>query len=175
MIVLGVFIVLVNSEDVSLTLGSGEVEAIMSSLVLGLSIILATHLLKKYDLAPFSGLELLISGLMIIVLGVLLGWISWPNTQGWLILVVLGVFPAVGLLTYNAGLPKIGASLTSVLFALNGIMTVGVQVLVLVAAPDANVKLPQNVALALLGGAVAFAGVYLVNRRAAADRPAVHM
>ena len=175
MIVLGVFIVLANSEDVSLTMGLGEVEAILSSFFLGLSIIFATHLLKKHDLTPFSGLELLISGLMIIVLGVSLGLIGWPNADGWLILVVLGVFPAVGLLTYNAGLPKIGASLTSVLFALNGIMTVGVQVLVLIAAPDANVKLPESMILALFGGAIAFAGVYLVNRRAAAQRPAVHM
>lgn len=175
MIVLGVFIVLANVEDVGLTMGLGEVEAILSSFFLALSIIFATHLLKTHALTPFSGLELLISGLMVFVLGISLGWIGWPNANGWLILVALGAFPAIGLLTYNAGLPKIGASLTSVLFALNGIMTVGVQVLVLVAAPDANVRLPQNVALALLGGLIAFSGVYLVNRRATADRPAVHM
>jgi drug/metabolite transporter (DMT)-like permease len=75
------------------------------------------------------------------------------------------LFPAVGLLTYNAPLPKIGASLTSVLFALNGIMTVGVQLLVLSVVPDADIMLPKNVVLAVLGGAIAFAGVYLLNKR----------
>ena len=174
MIVLGVMIVLVDAEDATLTLSIGEIEAIVSSFFLGMSIILATYLLKKHDLTPFSGLELLISGIMIIVVATVLGWIHWPNVQGMVILVVLGVFPAVGLLTYNAGLPKIGASLTSVLFALNGIMTVGVQGLVLLVEHDANVKLPDNVALALLGGAIAFIGVYLVNRRAAPEGPAVH-
>jgi hypothetical protein len=75
----------------------------------------------------------------------------------------MGAMPAVGLWTYNAGLPKIGASLTSVLFALSGVMTVGVQLLVLGVFPDADIQLPQSIALAVLGGAVAFAGVYLLN------------
>jgi len=77
---------------------------------------------------------------------------------------LLGLFPAMGLLTYNAGLPKIGASLTSVLFALNGIMTVGVQLLVLGVFPGANITLPQSVALAVSGGVVAFIGVYLLEK-----------
>lgn len=164
MIIVGVFLVLANADTLSFTFGLGETEAISSSLLLAVSIIMITVLLKSYDLTAISGLELLISGSMLIVFGSLLGLIVWPDNGGWLILVALGAFPAVGLLTYNAGLPKIGASLTSVLFALNGILTVGVQLLILLFFPHADIKLPQVLALAVVGGVIAFAGVYLLNR-----------
>ncbi len=164
MIVLGVFLVLADAETVSLEIGFGELEAIMCSLALGASVILTTALLKKYDLTPFSGVELLLSGVMLLVAGVALGIVDWPDLTGWIVLTLIGLFPAAGLLTYNAGLPKIGASLASVLFALAGIMTVGVQLLALFVFPEAEIMLPKSVALALLGGAVAFGGVYVLER-----------
>ncbi len=164
MIIIGVFLVLANADTLSFTLGLGEMEAISSSLLLAVSIIIITVLLKSYNLTAISGLELLISGLFLIIFGSVLGLIKWPDANGFLLLVALGAFPAVGLLTYNAGLPKIGASLTSVLFALNGIMTVGVQLLVLLVFPDADIKLPQVLALAVAGGVIAFAGVYFLNK-----------
>ena len=165
LVVVGVFVVLVNIESVGLAIGVGEVEAIVSSLMLGCSVVMATSLLKTHDLTPLSGVELLLSGILVVVIGAAAGMIVLPEPSAWMILVLLGLFPAVGLLTYNAPLPKIGASLTSVLFALNGIMTVGVQLLVLSVVPDADIMLPENVVLAVLGGAIAFAGVYLLNKR----------
>lgn len=172
MIVVGVFLVLADVDTISLDMGLGEVEAILSSFVLGTSVVLTTVLLRRYRLTPFSGLELLLSGLMLLAVGVASGLVTWPDMYGWLILVLIGLFPAAGLLTYNAGLPKIGASMTSVLFALTGIMTVGVQLLVLLVFPDAEIMLPRTVVLAVLGGIVAFAGVYILEsnpRRLQAD------
>ncbi len=165
LIIVGVFLVLVNPDVMELTIGFGEVEAILSSLCLGISVVMTTALLKDHALTPLSGWELLLGGGMVLVFGLAAGDIVWPDSQGWLLLLVLGAFPAFGLLTYNAGLPKIGASLTSVLFAFTGIMTVGVQLVILWFFPDASIMLPQSVALAVLGGAVAFAGVYMLNRR----------
>lgn|GEM_PF-964202 len=164
MVIIGVFLVLANADTLSLTLGLGEIEAISSSLLLAFSIVIITWLLKDYNLTAISGFELLISGSLLLIFGSVFGLITWPDSDGLLLLVALGAFPAVGLLTYNAGLPKIGASLTSVLFALNGIMTVGVQLIVLLLFPHADIKLPQTLALAVIGGVVAFAGVYLLNR-----------
>ncbi len=172
MIVVGVFLVLADVDTISLDMGLGEVEAILSSFVLGTSVVLTTVLLRRYRLTPFSGLELLLSGFMLLAVGVASGLVTWPDMYGWLILVLIGLFPAAGLLTYNAGLPKIGASMTSVLFALTGIMTVGVQLLVLLVFPDAEIMLPRTVVLAVLGGIVAFAGVYILEsnpRRLQAD------
>lgn len=165
MIVVGVFLVLMRRGEMSLSVGFGEVEAIASSFFLGCSVVLTTSLLKKHDLTPFSGLELVLSGVIILASGVLIGVVETPGGQGWLVLVLIGLFPAAGLLTYNAGLPKIGASLTSVLFALNGVMTVGAQLLVLLFFPDADFLPPENLLLAILGGTVAFAGVYLLNKK----------
>lgn len=165
MIVVGVFLVLADAEALSLDIGFGEAEAIMSSLALGASVVLTTALLRRYEkLMPFSGFELLLSGVMLFVVCVASGLVEWPDVTGWVILVLIGLFPAAGLLTYNAGLPKIGASLTSVLFALTGIMTVGVQLLVLFLYPDAEIMLPKSVPIAILGGAIAFAGVYILKR-----------
>lgn len=165
MIIVGVFVVLTDIESASLTLGLGEIEAIVSSLFLGTAVVVTTALLKTHDLTPLSGVELLISGMIVMAFGIATGLVVFPKLSAWLILIPLGLFPAVGLLTYNAPLPKIGASLTSVLFALNGIFTVGVQLLILLIVPEADLKLPQNVLLAVFGGVIAFVGVYLLNRR----------
>ncbi len=172
MIVIGVFLVLAETETVSFDIGLGEAEAILSSLALGASVVLTTFLLKRYEqLMPFSGFELCLSGVMVLAAGILLGLVELPDAAGLGLLVLIGLFPALGLLTYNAGLPKIGASLTSVLFALTGVMTVGVQLLVLFVFPDADILLPKSVPIAILGGAVAFAGVYILknNPRRARD------
>lgn len=163
MIVVGVFLVLMNADTMSLALGFGEIEAIISSFLLGCSVVLTASMLKAYDLAPLSGVELFLSGTIVLAFGVSFSDITWPGISGLLLLLLLGLFPAVGLLSYNAGLPKIGASLTSVLFALNGILTVGVQLLVLAVFPEADFMPPENLALAMIGGVIAFVGVYLLN------------
>jgi len=163
LVVLGVFVVLANENDVSLSVGTGETEAIVSSLLLGTSVIIATYLLYTNDLTVLSGLQLFYSGLIIFAVSAALGIVKLPDVGGWLLLLAMGAMPAIGLWTYNAGLPKIGASLTSVLFALSGVITVGVQLLVLGIFPDADIQLPESIGLAVLGGVVAFAGVYLLN------------
>lgn len=163
LILAGVFLVLFNSDTVSLTIGLGEAEAIVSSLMLAASVVMTAVLLRSHKLVPVSGLELLLSGSILLAIGLPLGLISFPGLEEALVLVGLGCFPAVGIVTYYAGLPKIGASLTSVLFALTGIMTVGVQLMVLFIVPGAAMILPGSLPLTLLGGLVAFVGVYLLN------------
>lgn len=165
MVVVGVFIVLMNVNELTLSVGLGEAEAIVSSLFLGISVVISTALLREFDVTPLSGVELVLSGTFVISFGVATGRVELPDVSGWGILLLLGVFPALGLWTYNAGLPRIGASLVSVLFALNGIITVGVQAAILIVDPNAEIMLPSNVALALLGGAVAFSGVYLIHKK----------
>lgn len=163
LVLLGVFLVLVNTDSLTLELGIGEVEAIVSSFCLAVSVVMIALLLRTHALSAVSGIALLSSGALLLFVGISFGLIQWPSLEGFAVLLGLGCFPAVGLLTYNAGLPKIGASLTSVLFALTGVMTVGVQVLVLAAVPGSDMILPGSVPLAILGGLVAFTGVYLLN------------
>lgn len=167
LVLTGVFIVLFNTDTISLSVGFGEVEAILSSSLLAMSVVMTAVLLKSHRLVPVSGLELLISGGLLFVVGVPFGLVAVPGVGELLVVISIGCFPAVGIVTYYAGLPKIGASLTSVLFALVGVMTVGVQLLVLVVVPESDMILPGNVGLAVIGGVVAFLGVYLLNSEGA--------
>ena len=166
LVVLGVFVVLANGEDLGLSLGIGEAEAIISSVFLAISVVIVTKLLRTHELTPLSGIELLVSGLLTMLVASSLGLVgTWPTSRGWGILLAIGILPAIGLLTYNAGLPKIGASMTGVLYALSGIITVGVQLVVLFFIPDADLQLPDSLFLAVTGSMIAFVGVYLLNRQ----------
>jgi len=163
LVIVGVFVVLVNAKDVSLSIGTGEVEAIFSSFLLGIAVVVVAYLLYTCDLTALSGFQLLYSGLLVLAFSAAFGILSWPDIGGWALLIAMGAMPAIGLWTYNAGLPKIGASLTSVLFALTGVMTVAVQLIVFSIFRDADIQLPKSIGLALLGGAIAFIGVYCLN------------
>jgi drug/metabolite transporter (DMT)-like permease len=161
----GVFVVLSNVNTLGLSIGPGEIEAIFSSIFFAGSVVITTYLLWSHNLTALSGFQLLYTGSLLSVGALAIGITEIPDLTGFVILLLIGIFPAAGLWMYNAGLPKIGASLTSVLFALSGVMTVGIQLIILGIFPKADMILPQNVPLALTGGLVAFAGVYLLNMR----------
>ncbi len=165
LVLAGVFVVLSNVESLSLSIGPGELEAIASSVFFAGSVVITTYLLWTHNLTAVSGIQLLYTGAILSIGALAIGISEPPDLTGFVILLLIGIFPAFGLWMYNSGLPKIGASLTSVLFSLSGVMTVGVQVVVLIIVPDADIRLPQNVPLALTGGLVAFVGVYLLNMK----------
>jgi drug/metabolite transporter (DMT)-like permease len=164
LILLGVFVVLVNKDTLSLTLGLGEIEAIISSLFFAGSVVMITRVLRNYAVFPISAMELVFSSLILLAIGLILFPVTWPDAVGWLVLIGLGVFPAINILTYYAGLQAIGASLTSVLFSLSGIFTVVAQISILVFVA-VDIQLPENLPLAMVGGIIAVLGVYLLNVR----------
>jgi drug/metabolite transporter (DMT)-like permease len=165
LVLAGVFVVLSNVESLSLSIGLGEIEAISSSFFFAGSVVITTYLLWSHDLTALSGFQLLYTGIILSIGAIAMGVSGPTDLTNLVILLLIGIFPAIGLWLYNSGLPKIGASLTSVLFSLSGIMTVGVQIVIWVIFPDPEIILPQSVPLALAGGLVAFAGVYLLNIR----------
>jgi len=164
LVLFGVFLVLVRPEELSPYVGIGELEAILSSFFLASSAVMTAKLLKTYKVVPVSALELIISGFIILAIGFAMGASLEIDPIGWLILISLGVFPAIGILTYFHGLQGIGASITSILFALNGIMTLVVQLIIVAIFPD-SLTVPKNLLLAFIGGMVAFIGVYLLNKK----------
>lgn len=164
LILLGVFLVLVNKDSLTLTMGVGEMEAIVSSFFLGSSAVMIARVLRDYAVLPISGLELVFSGLILLAIGVLIFPIAWPDAAGWLVMAGLGIFPAISILTYYAGLQAIGASLTSVLFSMSGILTVIAQASILLFV-EIDIQMPENLFLALIGGLIAVIGVYLLNMR----------
>ncbi|HUW42603.1 MAG TPA: DMT family transporter [Thermoplasmata archaeon] len=173
LILMGVFFVLVNRDILSLTLGTGEIEAIAGSFFLASSVVMVTKMLREYDIIPVLGMELLLSGIMLLIIGLIAFPIVWPDAVGWIILIALGIFPPLSITTYFAGTKGIGASLTSVLFSLNGILTIVAQLSVLIFIHDANVKFPENMVLAIVGGVIAFFGVYLIEENPTKHGPKV--
>jgi drug/metabolite transporter (DMT)-like permease len=163
LVLIGVFMVLANVESLSLTFGLGELEAVVSSLLLAASVVFTTTLLRSHRLTPISCIELILSGAILVIVSIASGATAGLNAEKLLILAALGLLPAMGILTYNAGLPKIGASLTSVLFALVGIITIGIQLVVLATIPGSEMILPESLPMAIGGGFIAFVGVYLLN------------
>lgn len=175
LILSGVFLVLVDIKTVTFSIGLGEIQTVSAAFLIAVSAVVATMLLKSHDLGSLSGAELFLSGVILILLGTTFGLVTQPDVDGFLMLLILGILPSMGILTFNAALRKIGASLTSVLFALTGVMTIAVQLLVLLVFPDAAIILPRNIALALLGGAIALAGLCLLNRNPSPfDKPCRH-
>lgn len=174
LVLIGVFLVLVNKDALSLTVGRGEIEAIASSFLLGTSVIMVAKMLRNHPVIPFSGLELLLSGIILLVLAVMITPLDWPTATGWVLLIALGIFPALAISAYYAGLQGIGASITSVLFALSGMLTVVAQLSVVLFVPDV-LRFPENIALALFGGVIAFIGVYLIERNPSEDKTRIEL
>ena len=171
LVLTGVFVVLSNVENLSLSIGLGELEAMTSSFFFAGSVVITTYLLWSHDLTALSGFQLLYTGAVLSIGALVLGVSAPHDLVALAILLAIGIFPALGLWMYNSGLPKIGASLTSVLFSLSGIMTVGVQIVIIVIFPEADMILPRDVPLALTGGLVAFIGVYLLNMKPNRNAP----
>jgi drug/metabolite transporter (DMT)-like permease len=170
LVLMGVFLVLVNKDVLSLSVGRGEIEAIVSSFFLGTSVIMVAKMLRNHPVIPFSGLELLISGIILLIVAVIIAPIEWPDATGWFLLIVLGIFPALAISAYYAGLQGIGASITSVLFALTGMLTVVAQLTLVFFVPPDTLQFPENITLALLGGMIAFIGVYLIERNPSEEK-----
>jgi drug/metabolite transporter (DMT)-like permease len=169
LIIIGVLLVLIEKESFTLSLGQGEMEAIVSSFFLGTSAVMIARMLRDYDVLPVSAIELVFSGILLLAIGVAMYPIVWPDAAGWLVMVALGIFPALCITTYYAGLKGIGASITSVLFSLSGILTVVAQISILLFMP-LDIQLPKNLILALIGGAIAVVGVYILNMRPGAKK-----
>lgn len=174
LILMGVFLVLVNRDTLALTLGRGEIEAIVSSFFLGSSVIMVAKMLRNHPVIPFSGLELLLSGVILLIVAVIITPVVWPDAAGWILLITLGIFPAFAISTYYAGLQGIGASITSVLFALSGMLTIVAQLSLVIFVPNV-LKFPENIVLALIGGVIAFIGIYLIERNPSEEKTRIEI
>jgi drug/metabolite transporter (DMT)-like permease len=146
--------------------GIGEIESIIASLATGVQTILIVKLLFRYSVVEVTAFSLIISGLML-----QLQWVfnfhQLINIQPvtWIYLLLTPIIPMLLFLSQFVSFIKVGASLTSVITSSSIILTVVLQlILVKFAIP---VAVPQNIAMALIGGLISIAGIYIMftNRR----------
>lgn len=156
----GFFATVFSAKSLELLLTWGDLEAIISAIVLAIGIIIITKLTKKYSALQVTGASLFVSG---IVLGVIL-WITAPVIApiDWTYLLAFSLLPLLASYTYVVGLARIGASMTSTIGSFYILITVLFQLVLLTFGVE--VLLPSNIPLAVLGGALGIFGVYLIHR-----------
>jgi len=144
----------------SIPLTLGDFEAILSAFTFAAGVILMTKLVQRHSSIEVSGASLLISGLILTTI-LILRTPSLPTSVDWIFLVLFSLFPLFAALLYVVGLSRIGASLTSTIASSNILFTLLFQLLFRGFGIRTNV--PENILLAVIGGALGVFGIYLIH------------
>jgi drug/metabolite transporter (DMT)-like permease len=140
----------------------GDLEAILSAFAFAGGIIVMTKLVKRHPTIEVTGASLLISGLILATILIISTYqISIPTVREWIYLISFSLLPLSAALLYVVGLDRIGASLTSTIASSNILFTLFLQLLFKELGVKSN--LPDNILLALIGGALGLFGIYLIH------------
>jgi drug/metabolite transporter (DMT)-like permease len=140
----------------------GDFEAMVSAVTFAAGVIIMTRLVEKHTPFEVSGASLLISGLILVAILVLLKTqVSTPSFPRLIYLITFSLFPLFAALLYATGLNRIGASLTSTIASSNILLTIFLQLVLKGFGIKAN--LPENIRLAIPGGAMGLVGIYLIH------------
>lgn len=140
----------------------GDFEAILSAFAFAGGVIAMTRLVKRHTSIEVTGASLLISGLILATILILsTSETSIPTIPEWIYLISFSLLPLAAALLYVVGLDRIGASLTSTIASSNILFTLFLQLLF----KGLGVKsiLPENILLAVIGGALGLFGIYLIH------------
>lgn len=140
----------------------GDFEAILSAFAFSGGVIIMTRLVERHTSVEVSGASLLISGLILLTNFILSGsHTSIPSIQEWIYLITFSLLPLGAAFLYVVGLNRIRASLTSTIASSNILFTLFLQLLFKGLGVKSN--LPENILLAVMGGALGVFGIYLIH------------
>jgi drug/metabolite transporter (DMT)-like permease len=140
----------------------GDFEAILSAFAFAGGVIAMTRLVKRHTSIEVTGASLLISGLILATILILsTSQTSIPTIPEWIYLISFSLLPLAAALLYVVGLNRIGASLTSTIASSNILFTLLLQLLFKGLGVKSN--LPENILLAVIGGALGLFGIYLIH------------
>lgn len=146
----------------SIPLTFGDFEAMLSAIAFAAGVIFMTKLVERHSSIEVSGGSLFVSGL--ILAAILALWMfptSHLEIRNWIFLVFFSLVPLVAAFLYVIGLSRIGASLTSTIASSNILFTLLFQLLFRGFGIKTN--LPENILLAVIGGALGIFGIYLIH------------
>ena len=139
----------------------GDLEAILSATFNAIAITLFAKLIVRYNPTEVSGWIMLISGLVINAIQ----YTFFPphlSVMDWLYLIGFSFIALAAFTLYNVSMKRIGSSMTSIITSSSLILTVVIQ---LAMVPfGIAVTLPSNLVLALLGGGISIAGIWISSR-----------
>lgn len=158
---INVTIIAVKSLNFSITFG--DIEAIISAISFAIAVFFLARLSIKYSPLEISGMSLLLSGsILIIVMLIFTPEMSINLFMSyWYIFIIFSMLPLVGTILYVEGIKRIGASLTSTIASSRILLTLIIQI-VLTQIGIRN-TLPDNIFLALLGGTLGITGIIIIH------------
>jgi len=139
----------------------GDLEALLSATFNALAITLFAKLVVRYNPIEVSGWIMLISGLVINAIQ----YTFYPphlSLMDWLYLIGFSFIALAAFTFYNMSMKRIGSSMTSIITSSSLVLTVLIQ---LAMVPfGIAVTLPSNLVLALLGGGISIAGIWISSK-----------
>jgi len=156
-------ITIIAVKSLNFSVSFGDIEAIISAISFALGVFFLARLSIKYSPLEISGMCLLLSGFILIVVML----IFTPEVSislflsYWYIFIIFSLLPLIGTICYVEGIKRIGASLTSTIASSRILLTLTIQLIL----TDIGIRntLPDNVFLALIGGMLAMTGIIIIH------------
>ncbi|MTJ55944.1 DMT family transporter [Anabaena sp. UHCC 0253] len=159
----GVFLIVFDPLALQITLGWGEIKAILSSLSFAIGIVVIKPVLHKLNNLWVTALLLLLGS---VPLAIITPFVVSAKSLGLipvLVIIVIGMLHGLIWLTYNHGLKHLGTSHTAILYLSSSFLTVAIQAGVAKLIPVLGLQLPTNLILALSGGVLIAGGIFFLE------------
>ncbi|MGZ5550096.1 MAG: DMT family transporter [Nitrososphaeraceae archaeon] len=156
-------VTIIEVELLKFSISLGDIEAIISAISFAIAVFFLTKLSRKYSPLEVSGMCLLLSGfILIIVMLILTPEVSINLFMSyWYIFIIFSLLPLIGTICYIEGIKRIGASLTSTIASSRILLTLIMQILL--TQIGIRNTLPDNVFLALIGGTLGITGIIIIH------------
>jgi len=139
--------------------GIGEIEMIVASISGAFQAILTMKLLFKYSTLQVTGFTLALSGVIL-----QLQWFFNPfsiiQSSDWFYVLFSPLVPMALFFMQFLSMNKIGVSLTEIAASASGVLTIIIQLMLI--RFGVPVTIPENITLALSGGAISVLGICLI-------------
>lgn len=156
-------VTLIEVETLNFSITFGDIEAIISAISFALAVFFLAKLSKKYSPLEISGMCLLLSGLILIIVMLIFTPEMSVNLfmSYWYIFIIFSLLPLFGTICYVEGIKRIGASLTATIASSRILLTLIIQILL--THIGIRNTLPDNVLLALIGGILGITGIIIIH------------
>ena len=156
-------VTIIEVETINSSITFGDIEAIISAISFAIAVFFLAKLSKKYSPLEISGMCLLLSGLILIIVMLIFTPEMSVNLfmSYWYIFIIFSLLPLFGTICYVEGIKRIGASLTATIASSRILLTLIIQILL----TNIGIRntLPDNVLLALIGGILGITGIIIIH------------
>jgi drug/metabolite transporter (DMT)-like permease len=164
-------IALIEFKSLNFSISFGDVEAIISAISFAFAVFFLAKLSLRYSPLEISGMCLLLSGFILIIVMVIFTPEMSINmiTSYWYIFIIFSLLPLIGTILYVEGIKRIGASLTSTIASSRILLTLIFQILL--TQLGIRNTLPDNIFLALIGGILGITGIIIIHTQFYFSKP----